>query len=343
MTGRVTIVGAGAIGGTVGAYLARAGRDVLLVDADAAHVAAMNREGLEIQAFDETFRTPVAAATPDDLEGPLELVLLAVKAQHTEAAMARIAPLLADDGTVVSLQNGLCERAIVAAVGEARTLGALVNFSADYLEPGLIAYGGPGTLKLGELDGRRSERLDTLAELLSPWGTVQTTGNVWGYLWAKLGYANMMFATALTDETMADVIDARRALLVELATEVYEVAAREGHHPEPFDDVEPALYHPREARRWDEIDASLDRLVARRRRDQKSRSGIWRDLAVRKRRTEVDDQIGLAADIGAEHGLPLPLTRALVAMIHELEDGTRERRVENLDELEAVRLAEAPA
>ena len=243
----------------------------------------------------------------------------------------------------MSLQNGLCERAIAAAVGEARTVGALVNFSADYLEPGVIAYGGPGTLKLGELDGRRSQRLETLAELLSRGAAVQTTDNVWGYLWAKLGYANMMFATALTDETMADVIDARRGLLVELAAEVYEVAAREGVTPEPFDDVEPALYHPREARRWDEIDASLDRLVARRRRDQKSRSGIWRDLAVRRRRTEVDQQIGLAVEIGAEHGLPLPLTRRLVAMIHELEEGTRERRIENLDELDAVRLAEAPA
>jgi 2-dehydropantoate 2-reductase len=342
MSRRVTVVGAGAIGGTVGAYLARAGHDVLMVDADADHVAAMRRDGLEIQAFDETFRTQVEAATPDGLEGPLELVLLAVKSQHTGEAMARIAPLLTESGTVVSLQNGLCERAIAAAVGQERTVGALVNFSADWLEPGVIAYGGPGTLKLGELDGRRSDRLDRVSALLSAWGTVQTTDNVWGYLWAKQGYANMLFATALTDETMADVIDARRALMVELATEVYEVAAREGVTPEPFDDVEPALYHPREARRWDEIDASLDRLVARRRRDQKSRSGIWRDLAVRKRRTEVDQQIGLAAEIGAEHGLPLPLTRKLVAMIHELEDGTRERRLENLDELDALRLAEAP-
>jgi 2-dehydropantoate 2-reductase len=343
MTGRVTIVGAGAIGGTVGAYLARAGRDVLLVDADAAHVAAMQRDGLEIQAFDETLRTPVAATSPDGLDGPLELVLLAVKAQHTGDAIARLAPLLAHDGTVVSLQNGLCERAIAAAVGPERTVGALVNFSADYLEPGVIAYGGPGTLKLGELDGRDSERLEALAELLSPWGTVQTTGNVWGYLWGKLGYASMLFATALTDETMADAIDARRALMVELATEIYEVAAREGVTPEAFDDVEPGLYHPREARRWEAIDASLDKLVARRRRDQKSRSGIWRDLAVRKRRTEADQQIGLAADIGAGHGLPLPLTRRLVAMVHELEDGTRQRRLENLEELDAVRLAEAPA
>ena len=113
MSRRVTIVGAGAIGGTVGAYLARAGHDVLMVDAAADHVAAMQRDGLEIQAFDETFRTPLEAATPDGLEGPLELVLLAVKAQHTEDAVARLARLLAVDGTVVSLQNGLCERALM--------------------------------------------------------------------------------------------------------------------------------------------------------------------------------------------------------------------------------------
>ena len=84
---------------------------------------------------------------------------------------------------------------------------------------------------------------------------------------------------------------------------------------------------------------SLDELVARRRRDQKSKSGIWRDLAVRRRKTEVDQQIGLVAEIGATHGLPMPLTHALVGMIHELEDGQRAMSWANLDALDALRRA----
>jgi len=333
----VTIVGAGAIGGTIGAYLARAGVRVRLVDAHAPHVRAMNERGLRIQAFNEAFTVPVTACSPQDLTAPLGLVLLAVKAQDTEQATRAIAPLLAADSAVVSMQNGLCERVIAKAVGAERTVGCLVNFSADYLEPGEIAYGGPGTLRLGELDGTRSSRVDALQELLRPFGAVEVTDNIWGYIWAKLGYANMMFATALTDETMADVIDTYRGLLVDLASEIYEVAALEQVTPLRFDDVEPALYIPRDRRDWAAIDASLNRLVERRRADKKSRSGIWRDLAVRKRRTEVDQQVGVVADIGRDRGLPMALTSRLVQLVHEVEDGTRLRGLANLVELESLR------
>ena len=334
---RVTIVGAGAIGGTVGAYLARSGTPVEMVDKDAAHVAAMAGNGLTIQAFDETFTVGVQAISPAQLSGPLQVVLLAVKAQHTADAVSSIAPLLTSDSTVVSLQNGLCPRTIAAAIGEHRTIGALVNFSADYLEPGLITYAGAGTVRIGGLDGKPSPRLEAAAALLSGWGSVEVTDNMWGYLWGKLGYANMLFGTALTDETMADIIDRYRPLMVELAAEVYEAAAREGVRPEPFDNVEPGLYYPRETQDWDRINASIDDLVARRKVDQKARSGIWRDLAVRKRRTEVDDQIGAVLRIGRGHGLSMPLTGRLVTMIHELEDGTRQRTAANVDELELLR------
>jgi 2-dehydropantoate 2-reductase len=103
--------------------------------------------------------------------------------------------------------------------------------------------------------------------------------------------------------------------------------------PEPFDDVEPGLYYPRESRDWNAINRSLDRLVARRHRDRKTRSGIWRDLAVRHRPTEVDYQIGLAAEIGTRHGLPMRLTRSLVSIVHDLESGRRLRSRANVDEL----------
>jgi 2-dehydropantoate 2-reductase len=337
----VTIYGAGAIGGTVGAYLARNGVPVLLVDREARHVAAITERGLTIQRADGDFTVPVRAALPEALTGPLDLVLLAVKAQHTDEALDVIAPLLASGSTVVSLQNGLCERAIAARIGAERTVGCLVNFAADYIEPGTIFFGGPGAIELGELDGVYRARLDTIRDLLTHAGEVKVTDNIWGYIWGKLGYANMLFASATTDETMADIIDGYRRLMVELAMEIYEVAASEGVTPEAFDDVEPALYYPRERRDWDAIDRSLDALVARRHRDRKTHSGIWRDLAVRRRPTEVDVQIGLAAEIGAGHGLPMPLTRALVSMIHELESGRRTRSLANLDELTALLTAPA--
>lgn len=339
----ITIVGAGAIGGTLGAYVARSGQAVRMVDRDEAHVAAMRSRGLTIQAFNETFTVPVEAVTVENLSGPLDVVVLAVKAQDTAGAMEALLPHVGPESTVVSCQNGLCELVIAGMIGEDRTVGGFVNFSSDYIEPGLIAYGGSGSVYLGELDGTISARVKSLQALFAPWGPIKVTDNIWGYLWGKLGYANMLFATALADETMADVVDRYRPLMVELAAEMYEVADREGVVPEGFDGVEPSLYYPRSKQDPDALTQSLNELTRIQRSNKKVKSGIWRDLAVRHRKTEVDQQIGLAAEVGARYGLPMPLTRALVAMIHELEVGTRQMSWRNLDELDVLRAGNTTA
>src|SRR5215813_8202161 len=101
----VTVYGAGAIGGTTGAALARAGHDVLLVDRDAAHVDAINAGGLTVDKNGVATTTRVRAVTHDRLGGNLELVLLAVKSHHTTDALGEITPRLTPGGTIVSLQN----------------------------------------------------------------------------------------------------------------------------------------------------------------------------------------------------------------------------------------------
>ncbi len=157
------IWGAGAIGGTVGAYLLRAGHGVVFVDQAAEHVAAIQRDGLRITGPIDEFTVQAPAFTPDTLTGEYTTILLCVKAQDTEAATHSLAPYLRDDGCVVSVQNGLNELIIRQIVGVERTVGAFVNFGADYLEPGLILFGGRGAVVVGELDGRTTNRLPRAA------------------------------------------------------------------------------------------------------------------------------------------------------------------------------------
>ncbi len=337
---RYLVVGAGAIGGTVGAYLVRAGEDVAFVDRDRAHVEAMQRDGLKIQGYEETFSLPVQAMQIEDMAKiatPPEFVLLAVKAQHTREALLAAMPAVGPKTAVVSLQNGLNERTIAEICGRERTIGCFVNFSADYLGPGLIHYGSSGALYVGELDGRMTDRLKVLGEAFGHFGKVELTGNIWGYLWGKLGYANMLFASALADETMGDVTRRYPELMVELACEVYDVAAREGVRPEAFDTITPELYWPREQQDWSLIGPALERMAVWQLASQKTKSGIWRDLKVRHRPTEVREQPGRVLEIGRQHGLPMPLTTRLVAMIEELERGEREMSWQNIDELDAMR------
>jgi 2-dehydropantoate 2-reductase len=204
---RLTVWGAGAIGGITGASLARAGHSVLLVDANAEHVAAMRRDGLVILDERGDWRAPVEAATPPEVQGPLEWVLLAVKAAATATAVEQIAPQLAPGGVVVSLQNGLNPEIIAARIGADRTLGCLVNWAGDWIAPGRIQFGGEGSFVLGELNGQLTPRLQAIGDLLSLVMPVRLTENLWGFLWAKTCYASLLFATALTDETIYDVVE----------------------------------------------------------------------------------------------------------------------------------------
>ncbi len=330
---RYTVFGAGAIGGTVGAHLVRGGESVLFVDRDVDHVRAMHSRGLTIRGFDETFTVPVEATTPDALPDRLDTVLLACKAPATESAVASFADRLAFDGCVISLQNGLNELVIARRLGEQRTVGAFVNFSADYLEPGVIHFAGRGTFVIGELNGELTPRLASLQHVLGHWGVVRTTDNIWGYLWGKQAYGAMLFATALTNDSMADAIDQHRQVVVALAREVLGVAAALHVEPRGFDGFEPESIYAADPA---EVDASLDRLIAIRHTDEKTHSGVWRDLAVRKRRTEVDAHFVPIVERAEQQGLEVPLLRGMIEMIHEVEDGRREFSGANLDELARV-------
>jgi 2-dehydropantoate 2-reductase len=203
----ITIYGAGAIGGITGARLAQAGHDILLVDKAQDHVDAMNARGLTIDSREGAVTIPVRAITPGALGSGLELVLLAVKSQDTPAALEILTSRLAPDGAIVSLQNGLNEELIASAVGAGRTVGCLVNWAADWQAPGRILHGGEGALVLGELDGRRSERVQGLAKLLDVVSPTRVSDNILGYTWAKHVYGSLLVATALVDAHVYEVVE----------------------------------------------------------------------------------------------------------------------------------------
>jgi 2-dehydropantoate 2-reductase len=333
---RITIVGAGAIGGTTGAYLAAAGHDVLLVDTVGEHVDAINARGLRISGIrgDHTYRVP--ACRPEELRGPLGFVILAVKAQHTEAALAPIVPLLAEDGFVVSMQNGLNEEVIARHIGARRTVGCFVHFGADYQEPGHVLLGNEHMMFFGELDGTMTPRVRHVAEVLSAVMPAQVTDNIWGWLWTKMCYGSLYFAGALIDVPLKEVLQRRqyRPRLAAVVTEAVQVARGLGHlQLEQIGDFQPAAfadgYTPAS-------DAIFDAIAAWRGFSLKVFTGIQRDIMVRKRKTEVDHQPGAVVERADRLGIPVPYHRAVVRMIKEIEDGRRPMAWANLDELTEV-------
>ena len=334
---RTLIWGAGAIGGTLGAYLARGGGGVTMVDAAVEHVDAITRSGLRVTGPIDEFTVRVPAFTPQTLSGRWDEIILATKAHHTGAASRALFPHLTAGGYVVSAQNGLNELTIAEVVGAGRTIGAFINFGADYLEPGVVHYGGHGAVVVGEIDGRITPRVTAIRDRWRRFDSrAIVTPNIWGYLWGKEAYGAMLFATALTNESIADALamPEHRQLYIALAREILAVAEARTVRPEAFDGFDPAAYlttAPAGA-----AERSLDALVAHNRRSAKSHSGIWRDLAVRKRPTEADAQLGIVVTLGAEAGIPTPLTARLVTLIHEIERGARPQSLDTLDDLAAT-------
>jgi 2-dehydropantoate 2-reductase len=338
----ITIYGAGAIGGLTGACLARAGEDVLLVDKVADHVEAMNRHGLAVSGgadFTAQVRACVPADLPAVLKGPLGLTFLAVKSQDTEAAIDVLAPLAGPDTVVVSLQNGMNPPRLAERLGADRVLGVFVSFPADWQGPGHIEHGGPGNVWVGELDGRRTARVERVRALLAHVAKAHATDNIAGYLWAKQIDSALLYAQATTDETMADVFGNRRyqPALIALVGEGVAVAAAAGVRLERFGPFEPLKLKPSTAAEVAEAHAVLDRFSAHQRTLVKVRSGPWRDMAVRKRPTEIEHMVGWVIEEGRRRGVPLPLNELLLRQVKEIETGARPRTLANLDELEARR------
>lgn len=335
--GPILVWGAGAIGGTVGAYLVRAGHAVVFADVVEDHVAAIRdpARGLAIEGPIAEFRITAPAFTPANAKGTFRRVFLAVKTHDTEEACRQLLPHLASDGYVLSLQNGLCERVIAEVCGAHRTMGAFVNFSADWIEPGRIMYGGRGAVVVGELDGAITPRVTALHALLR--NTFEPnavlTPNIWGFLWGKLAYSSLLYMQGLAEKGIADTL-ARPELLPlirALCAEVMAVARAEGVTPLGFNGFDPASFYAGATE--DAARASIAALVEFNRPNAKTHSGIWRDLWVRRRATPADAQIGAVIPIGQAHGIACPVLARLIAMVHECERGERPMADSNLDEL----------
>jgi 2-dehydropantoate 2-reductase len=145
----------------------------------------------------------------------------------------------------------------------------------------------------------------------------------------------LLFATALTNASIADALDSKphRATYLRLAGEAMAVARAKGVKPLGFNGYDPEAFFPgAPAQR---IAESFDAMVEHNRASAKSHSGIWRDLAVRKRKTEIDAQIAIIAEIGKQLGVKTPTVERLVALIHDVEDGRRPMDWKTLDALGA--------
>jgi 2-dehydropantoate 2-reductase len=345
----IAIVGCGGIGGLAGFYMARAGEAVLFIDQNAEHVRAIRERGISVNGFYGPEAVgPQRAATPDEVEEPLDgLVFLACKSQHTAAAASGILPHLGPDACVISLQNGMNEPTISDIVGPRRTMGALPDYGAAYLDPGVLEAVHEGTVYVGELDGSITPRVREAARLLGiGHNRCELLADINGRLWTKQVYNSQIVSAALVDSTTMQMLGNKTfqrvaAVLVREAMRVSDAAGARLHADQWFD---PALYRPKTPADTERLLAAYDRLAAhlgahRSKPDPKGyqyvkrASGIHWDIVYRKRKSEA--AYLTVTSLAPRYGVNVPLNSRLNAMIEEIEDSRRPLGWTNVEELAA--------
>lgn len=308
---RIGVIGLGAIGGVTAARLLRRGLDVALGAGRSAE--AIRAHGLRVEGEAEV----AAARVGDVLPGAVyDLILLATRSADTERALAPAVPLLAQDGAVVCLQNGLPEERAAALVGPQRVLGAVIGWSATMRAPGEYVVTGGGKFTLGGAPAR----LDDARAALQHAFPVEVTQNLAGARWSKLAL-NCAMSTlgAVSGFSLGELAGRRdvRRLALRVVREVVEAAQGKGVRLEPIAGIQPDLL----VQSFPLIGHAAIWLAARRRPQQKT--GMIARL-----------QQGKPAGVEDLNALiDAPLNRKLVQMVHQIEQGKRQIAPENLSEL----------
>ena len=184
---RFLVMGCGAIGGVLTAALAETGQDVTVVTTNASIHAAVSERGLKVvgEGAPRYVRAKVSLGVPEGEK--FDYVILATQPPHVEEAARDALPALSEDGAMVCLQNGLCERRIAKIAGDDRVIGAVVGWGATMPEPGLYEKTAAGGFTLGYPNGDLfGADHDDLVHALEAVGPVETTQNLCGKRWSKL-------------------------------------------------------------------------------------------------------------------------------------------------------------
>lgn len=236
---KMAVMGAGSLGTILGALLTKNGYDVDLIDVNVAHVKALNEQGAKIIGLMDLIQ-PVKALTPDEMKNQYDMMFYLVKSTYNEGSLPYVAKYLKADGVVVVGQNGLPEEAVGEAVGNSRVIGQITGWGATWMEPGvskLTSNPDHMTYHIGELDGRVTDRLKMVAEVLSKAGKPEIVTNLIGIRWTKMT-SNCCFSgmSAVVAGNFGDVLDNPKAIRcsAHILNESMAIAKAAGVKPEIF-------------------------------------------------------------------------------------------------------------
>jgi 2-dehydropantoate 2-reductase len=338
---KLLFIGAGAIGSYLGAFLARAGHDVTLVDAWAEQVETIRQRGIAVTGPHEPFEARPSAVHLHEaarLPRDHDIAFIAMKAYDTAWATHLALRHLSADGYVVAAQNCWPDPIVAAVAGAPRAVGLVMSkIGVALWRAGEVERGseqgkstGHDVFRAGEHDGRVTARTTELAQMLSVIDGAQATDNLWGERWAKLS-ANAMGnpVQAISGLGSVDIASSEvgRAITIHLAAESARVGLALGYRIPKFNGADAARWAAADrAETYDALDSMLTPTSATRRN---WRASMAQDIE-KGRPTEIDEMNGYIVAQGRERGVPTPVSAVVVDLVHDIEARVRKPAAENI-------------
>lgn len=342
---RIAVVGTGVIGTLAGGFLTLGGYDVTVVPMfRRGAVDRLNSRGIRIMFEEQTYDTQVKAVHIDDLgavDAQFDWILLTGKSNDTQLAVRKTLPYLAQDGVVTSLQNGINEDVIIPMVGQERVVPCVCFTGGFSPEPGVVENH-DGFLVIGELDGRETDRVREMAQILSAIKPTSISDQIMQKRWEKLAEICMGVPLACVSgyHQFCGNDDKRmQRLFGRLACETFQVASACGYELPQIafmkEDEMKILavrddetlgtrmaHHPMSKEEPPEGATGLAALV------DAYTADIQKGLPL-----EIDYANGYIIRKGREKAVPTPTHQAVVDMVHQVERGERAAQKSNLEEL----------
>ncbi|MBQ2746951.1 MAG: ketopantoate reductase family protein [Firmicutes bacterium] len=325
---RVALVGVGSLGTVCGALMTKNGVDVTLVDANKAHVDALNANGATIIGKMDEKNIPVKAITPDQMEGIYDIIFLLTKQTVNHIVLPQLVEHMDENSVICTLQNGIPEEFVSKYVGRARTVGGVTGWGACYAGPGVSELTSDPyrmVFEIGELDGSVTPRIQEIAEILGKGcHACNVITNLMGVRYTKLiTNATMSGLSAALNISYGDIIDNDRVLTVAAyqANELIKIAnakdikleilfAGYDFYDLQFTDAEGLA----RAKKWLYEYFTPDRPVI---------ASMLRDMRNNILPVEIDHIVGLPAAWGDELGIDTPCLDKCVEIVKGFQEGKR--------------------
>ena len=327
---KCAIYGAGAMGTVLGAYIAKAGRQVDLINRNEKHIAALKERGAHIVGTVD-FVQKVNALLPSEMSGKYDVILLMTKQRDNAQIVSFLKEYLAEDGALCTCQNGLPEPKVADIIGADRTLGCAIAWGATFRGEGvseLTSEPSALTFSLGAFG--KGNRLQDVKELLGCMGSVTVEENFIGARWSKL-LINSAFSglSTVTGGTFGEVSEkkAPRRVAQSIIKECIDVAKAAGIC------VEPVQGHRIDKlfdyKGWLKKKISYMLIPVAMKKHARLISSMLQDLKKGKK-CEIDFINGVVCEYGEKYGVPTPFNRKTVEIVHGIEEGKYPVSFENI-------------